>query len=80
MKISQVGVGNQAISLLWSAKACGVTLACLTSGPAFGTLNTLNSSPKKLGFLGFALILGSMCLMLVPFMDNFLLLVCSMYD
>ena len=68
-----MGVGDQAISLLWSAKAAGVTLACLISGPGFAS-KFMEPSHRRLLCLGAFLILVSICLMAVPFMDNFLLL------
>jgi hypothetical protein len=65
-----VGVGHQAISLLWSSRAAGITLACLTSGPAFGT-DFMQTSSRKLAFLGMVKILAAICLFAVPFMSSF---------
>ena len=76
---SQVEVNHQTISLLWSARAAGVTLACLTSGPAFGT-ERMNSSIKRLLFLGVAQIITSLCLITVPFITNYFALLTSMYS
>ena len=67
---SQVGVGHQAISLLWSARAGGITLACLTNGSLFG-----ESSKRKLLFLGLSQIITSFCLLAIPFVRNYFLLV-----
>jgi len=74
---SQVGVGNQAISLLWTAKSAGVCLACFISGPAFLS-KFMEPSHRRLLFLGTIQILTSMCLLAVPFMENYILLL-SLY-
>eukprot|EP00093_Oithona_nana_P006502 06502.XXX_221286_219158_1 [CDS] Oithona nana genome sequencing. len=67
---SQVGVGHQAISLLWSARAGGITLACLTNSSLLG-----ESSKRKLLFLGLSQIITSFCLLAIPFIRNYFLLV-----
>ena len=56
----------------------GITLACLTSGPSFGT-ERMNSSIKRLLFLGVAQIITSLCLITVPFVKNYFALLTSKF-
>ena len=56
----------------------GITLACLTSGPSFGT-ERMNSSIKRLLFLGVAQIITSLCLIIVPFVKNYFALLTSKF-
>ena len=56
----------------------GITLACLTSGPSFGT-ERMNSSIKRLLFLGVAQIITSLCLITVPFVKNYFALLISKF-
>ena len=66
-------MNDQAISLLWSTKAAGTVVACVTSGPAFGT-NFMNASNRKLLLLGSTLFVVAICLVVAPFLTNYLLL------
>ena len=56
----------------------GITLACLTSGPSFAT-ERMNSSIKRLLFLGVAQIITSLCLITVPFVKNYFALLTSKF-
>ena len=75
---SAVGVNDQAISLLWSTKAAGTVVACLSTGPAFGT-NFMNPSNRKLIVLGSTLFVVAICLVVAPFLTNYLLLMSRKY-
>ena len=65
LNFRQTGVGHQSVSSIWIARAIGVTMACLTSGPAFGT-SWMNSSRKRLIFLGTAHLLIAGCFFILP--------------
>lgn len=73
---NQVEVDHASIALLWTSRAAGVTLACLTSGQSFGS-EWMKSSRWRLLFLGVAQIIISLCLLSIPFVTNYFLLLTS---
>lgn len=70
LDFSQVSVDHESISLLFSARALGVTLACLTSGQAFG-MEWMKSAKRRIIFLAISQITAALCLLIIPFTTNY---------
>ena len=71
--LRQVGVDNQAISMLWVDKAIGVSMACFITVPIMNT-KKLKASTGKLILITISLIFTSIWLGLIPFLSNYYVL------
>ena len=70
----QIGVGHQAISLLWTARAVGCSSGYALTGTTFGS-SWMDSSRRRLMFLGFGLFIVTICLFAIPFINTFMLMI-----
>ena len=74
MNPRQIRVGHQAVSLLWTARAAGESTGFLLLGTAFGS-PWMDSSRKRLIFLGTANLIVAVCLFLMPFINQYILMI-----
>ena len=68
--IRQTGVGHQSVTSIWIARAVGVTVACLTSGPAFGSSWMNGTSRKRILFLAISHFMMAGCFYSLPMVSD----------
>ena len=69
----QIGVGHQSVSLLWTARAVGDTSGYVLAGTTFGS-SWMDSSKRRLLFLGIFNVIVAICLFAIPFINKFILM------
>ena len=70
----QIGVGHQSVSLLWTARAVGDTSGYVLAGTTFGS-SWMDSSKRRLLFLGIFNVIVAICLFAIPFINKFMLMI-----